>query len=393
MNTSKLNEYITNNVVISNNNKNNIKIFKEIVNLINMDELTVENKDLINLIKNNEVFIKLIKNIIDNNKDIFSVIKDDNHQFIIELFSDIHNIEINVVNDAIYNDNYPLDDSFKLYLKELNKYKVLSKQEEVKLANLSKQGDKEARNKLIKHNLRLVVSIAYKYANKGMEINDLIEEGNIALFRAVKNFNPDLGYKFSTYAYNWVTQAITSSFPKYRTIRIPEHTNNFYHKALRLQNELEMKLGREVNDQELARTLGVDEQKILEVRRAYSDISSLNFMIGDKNDSEVTEFVSDNEALIEDKITDSMLKTYLIENMEILTDREKDIINLRYPLDGSEPLILEDIAKIHNVSRERIRQIEYIALQKLKRRNKVRELAHDYLPDANIKYTKLNRLK
>lgn len=275
------------------------------------------------------------------------------------------------------------DDSVRLYLREIGKIPLLTPEEEAELAQRIVKGDKKAKDKMVESNMRLVVSIAKRYGGRGLDFLDLIQEGNTGLLRAVEKFDPDKGFKFSTYATWWVRQAITRAIAdQARTIRIPVHMVETINKVLRTTRKLTSELNREPTNEEIAKALDMEPDKIDYVMRIKQDIASLDASVGregDDEDSVLGDFVEDEErASPEDSAANQILKEQLSEIIATLTDREQKIIRLRFGIGGGRPHTLEEVGNEFDVTRERIRQIEAKALSKL-RKNKDTKKLHEYL--------------
>ncbi len=275
------------------------------------------------------------------------------------------------------------DDSVRLYLREIGKIPLLTPEEEADLAQRIVKGDKKAKDKMVEANMRLVVSIAKRYGGRGLDFLDLIQEGNTGLLRAVDKFDPDKGFKFSTYATWWVRQAITRAIAdQARTIRIPVHMVETINKVLRTTRKLTAELNREPTNEEIAKELDMEPEKIDYVMRIKQDIASLDASIGregDDEDSVLGDFVEDEERdSPEESAANQILKEQLSEIISTLTDREQKIIRLRFGIGGGRPHTLEEVGAEFDVTRERIRQIEAKALSKL-RKNKDTKKLHEYL--------------
>lgn len=275
------------------------------------------------------------------------------------------------------------DDSVRLYLREIGKIPLLTPEEEADLAQRIVKGDKKAKDKMVEANMRLVVSIAKRYGGRGLDFLDLIQEGNTGLLRAVDKFDPDKGFKFSTYATWWVRQAITRAIAdQARTIRIPVHMVETINKVLRTTRKLTTELNREPTNEEIAAALDMEPEKIDYVMRIKQDIASLDASIsreGDDEESVLGDFVEDEERdSPEDSAANQILKEQLSEIIATLTDREQKIIRLRFGIGGGRPHTLEEVGAEFDVTRERIRQIEAKALSKL-RKNKDTKKLHEYL--------------
>ena len=275
------------------------------------------------------------------------------------------------------------DDSVRLYLREIGKITLLTSEEEAELAQRIVKGDKKAKDKMVESNMRLVVSIAKRYGGRGLDFLDLIQEGNTGLLRAVEKFDPEKGFKFSTYATWWVRQAITRAIAdQARTIRIPVHMVETINKVLRTTRKLTSELNREPTNEEIAAELHMDPDKVDYVMRIKQDIASLDASVGrdgDDEDSVLGDFVEDEERISpEDSAANQILKEQLSEIISTLTDREQKIIRLRFGIGGGRPHTLEEVGAEFDVTRERIRQIEAKALSKL-RKNKETKKLHEYL--------------
>ena len=269
-----------------------------------------------------------------------------------------------------------VDDSVKMYLKDIGKVALLTAEDEVELAKRMEEGDEEAKKILSEANLRLVVSIAKRYVGRGMQFLDLIQEGNLGLMKAVEKFDYTKGFKFSTYATWWIRQAITRAIAdQARTIRIPVHMVETINKQVRATRQLLQKLGREPSPEEIAEYLGCPEEKVREIQKIAQDPVSLETPIGEEEDSHLGDFIEDDRALSPSDVAESnMLKEQLIQVLNTLTPREEKVLRLRYGLDDSHPRTLEEVGKEFNVTRERIRQIEAKALRKLRHPNRLKKL-------------------
>lgn len=274
-----------------------------------------------------------------------------------------------------------IDDPVKLYLKEIGALKLLSSEEEIRLAKTvakgstedateeEKQAAKEAKQELADRNLRLVVSIAKKYLGRGLQFLDLIQEGNLGLLKAVDKFDYTEGYKFSTYATWWIRQAITRAIAdQARTIRVPVHMVETINKMNRISRQLLQEKGREATNEELAKAMGVTVGKIREVKKIAQDPISLETPIGEKEDSHLGDFIEDHEAIAPDDAAGSiLLREQIDELLNGLTERERQVLELRFGLKDGRTRTLEEVGRYFDVTRERIRQIEGKALQKLKK--------------------------
>ena len=274
------------------------------------------------------------------------------------------------------------DDSVRLHLREIGKIPLLSADEEVDLAYRIKQGDKRAKDKMAEANMRLVVSIAKRYSGRGLDFLDLIQEGHTGLLRAVEKFDPDKGFKFSTYATWWIRQAITRAIAdQARTIRIPVHMVETINKLLRTQRRMTQELNREPTVEELAKELDMEPDKIEYVMKIKQDISSLDGAVGrdDDEDSVLGDFIEDEDsATPEESASVQLLKEQVQAALGALSDREQKIIRMRFGLDNGKSHTLEEVGQEFAVTRERIRQIEAKALAKLRKHKDAKKL-HEYL--------------
>ena len=260
------------------------------------------------------------------------------------------------------------EDPVRMYLKEIGNVPLLTSEQEVELARRVEAGDEEAKKALTEANLRLVVSIAKKYVGRGMPFLDLIQEGNMGLMKAVDKFDYTKGYKFSTYATWWIRQAITRGIADTgRTIRVPVHMVETINKTLRMTRQLLQELGREPTPEEVAERLSVPVSRVREVLKISRDPVSLDTPIGEEDDSHLGDFIEDDTALSPaDSATFSMLREELANALESLTERERQVVKLRFGLEDGRARTLEEVGREFNVTRERIRQIEAKALRKLK---------------------------
>lgn len=261
-----------------------------------------------------------------------------------------------------------MDDPVKMYLKDIGKVPLLSADDEINLAKKMMDGDEDAKRALSEANLRLVVSIAKRYVGRGMQFLDLIQEGNLGLMKAVEKFDYQKGFKFSTYATWWIRQAITRAIAdQARTIRIPVHMVETINKVVRVQRLLLQQYGREPTPEEIAKEMGIPEQRVVEIQKISQDPVSLETPIGEEEDSHLGDFIEDEQALAPtDVVASNLLKEQLLEILDTLTPREEKVLRLRYGLDDGKPRTLEEVGKEFNVTRERIRQIEAKALRKLR---------------------------
>ena len=275
---------------------------------------------------------------------------------------------------------YNLDDPVRMYLKEIGQIKLLSADEEVDLAKRISEGDQAAKNKLTEANLRLVVSIAKKYSGRGLHILDLIQEGNTGLIRAVDKFDWTKGNKFSTYATWWIRQAITRAIAdQARTIRVPVHMVEVINKATRCNRKLVQELGREPTVEEIAKELNLPVEKIIEANRTAADTLSLDTPVGDEEDTSIGSFVEDERTPgPADATSNALLAEALKEILDTLTEREADVLRMRFGMYDGRTHTLEEVGQIFGVTRERIRQIENKAIRKLRHPSRAKKIKDFY---------------
>ena len=295
-----------------------------------------------------------------------------------EDIKDLKDIDLNILESL--DDYVAIEDPIKMYLKEIGKIPLLSVDEEMNLAEKICAPDehvrKEARKKMAESNLRLVVSIAKRYMGRGMQLLDLIQEGNLGLLRAVEKFDYQKGFKFSTYATWWIRQAITRSIAdQARTIRIPVHMVETINRLIKVQRKLVQELGREPKPIEVAKVMGIPVAKVREIMSFALEPVSMETPIGDEDDSHLGDFLQDSNAKIPVNFAmDVLLHDQLMEVIKSLTEREQKVILLRFGLEDGKPRTLEEVGKVFGITRERIRQIEAKALRKLRNPSKVKRL-------------------
>lgn len=290
--------------------------------------------------------------------------------------------DIDTINSGEYFDDVS-DDSVRLYLREIGKIPLLSAEEELALAQKVVAGDKKAKDKMAEANMRLVVSIAKRYSGRGLDFLDLIQEGNTGLLRAVEKFDPDKGFKFSTYATWWIRQAITRAIAdQARTIRIPVHMVETINKLLRTQRRMTQELNREPTIEELAKELEMEPEKVEYVIKIKQDITSLDAGVGrdgEDEDSVLGDFIEDEDgATPEESATSQLLKEQVQAVLSTLSEREQKIVKMRFGLENGKSHTLEEVGQEFAVTRERIRQIEAKALAKLRKHKDAKKL-HEYL--------------
>ena len=294
----------------------------------------------------------------------------------IEVVEDINEEIVEVERAAPVAETVAIDDPVRMYLKEIGKVPLLTAAEEVEIAKRMTQGDLDAKRELAEANLRLVVSVAKRYVGRGMLFLDLIQEGNLGLIKAVEKFDYEKGYKFSTYATWWIRQAITRAIAdQARTIRIPVHMVETINKLIRVNRQLLQDYGREPRPEEIAREMGISEEKVREIIKVAQEPVSLETPIGEEEDSHLGDFIPDEDAPVPaDVAAFTLLKEQLMEVMDTLTTREKNVLRLRFGLDDGKARTLEEVGREFNVTRERIRQIEAKALRKLRHPSRSKKL-------------------
>ncbi|MCL6572428.1 MAG: RNA polymerase sigma factor RpoD [Bacillus sp. (in: Bacteria)] len=280
------------------------------------------------------------------------------------------------LNDLSVPPGVKINDPVRMYLKEIGRVDLLSAQEEIKLANKIEAGDEEAKRRLAEANLRLVVSIAKRYVGRGMLFLDLIQEGNMGLIKAVEKFDYRKGFKFSTYATWWIRQAITRAIAdQARTIRIPVHMVETINKLIRVQRQLLQDLGREPSPEEIGEDMDLTPEKVREILKIAQEPVSLETPIGEEDDSHLGDFIEDQDATSpSEHAAYELLKEQLEDVLDTLTDREENVLRLRFGLDDGRTRTLEEVGKVFGVTRERIRQIEAKALRKLRHPSRSKRL-------------------
>ena len=316
----------------------------------------------------------------DADSEEFIILKENDFEdeFNEEDIKDLENINLNILDDL---DEYvSVEDPIKMYLKEIGKIPLLSVEEEMVLAQKISDPDenirKEAAKKMAESNLRLVVSIAKRYMGRGMQLLDLIQEGNLGLLRAVEKFDYQKGFKFSTYATWWIRQAITRSIAdQARTIRIPVHMVETINRLIKTQRKLVQELGREPKPEEVAKIMSLPVSKVREIMNFALEPVSMETPIGDEDDSHLGDFLQDYNAKVPVNFAmDVLLHDQLIEVIKSLTEREQKVILLRFGLEDGKPRTLEEVGKVFGITRERIRQIEAKALRKLRNPSRTKRL-------------------
>ncbi len=348
--------------------KKNVLQYGEINDAFKGLELTEDKMDLVlEYLEKQKIDIVNAEVGVDNAEDLIL----DNDDIILD-----DEDEVEIIDDVDVLDGVSTEDPVRMYLKEIGNVPLLTTEQEVELAKRVEAGDEEAKKQLTEANLRLVVSIAKKYVGRGMPFLDLIQEGNMGLMKAVDKFDYTKGYKISTYATWWIRQAITRGIADTgRTIRVPVHMVETINKTLRMTRTLLQELGREPTPEEVAERLNVSVSRVREVLKISRDPVSLDTPIGEEDDSHLGDFIEDDSALSPaDSAAFSMLRAELATALESLTDRERQVVKLRFGLEDGRARTLEEVGKEFNVTRERIRQIEAKALRKLRHPSRSKRL-------------------
>ena len=325
-----------------------------------------------------EQFDKILETLEQNSVDVLRITEEDEPDEAI-LLSDEEEVDVENI-DLSVPDGISIEDPVRMYLKEIGKVPLLNADEEIALARRLEVGDEDAKKRLAEANLRLVVSIAKRYVGRGMLFLDLIQEGNLGLIKAVEKFDYRKGFKFSTYATWWIRQAITRAIAdQARTIRIPVHMVETINKLIRVSRQLLQELGREPTPEEVAKEMNMPVDRVREILKISQEPVSLETPIGEEEDSHLGDFIQDDNVPVPaDAAAFTLLKEQLVEVLGTLTEREQKVLRLRFGLDAGRARTLEEVGKVFNVTRERIRQIEAKALRKLRHPSRSRKLK-DYL--------------
>ena len=365
----ELTEKILKQLIVTNPGKIIILLTKKFEEL----RIKINPEDYLEIIKKYKVISTELKEIINNytttdNDKIVLPNRFPNYHYrsLIEGYCMLNEIEIYEPEISV---SVGETDAIGTYLKDIGSIPLLTRELEYKYSVESKAGDTFAKNKLIESNLRLVVSIAKRYVGRGMAFLDLIQEGNLGLIKAIDKYDPNMGYKFSTYATWWIRQAITRAiYDQSRTIRIPAHLYEKIDKMNRVSNELYQKLNREPQNSELAEELNTTVAVVKHMKNVSQQIVSLEKPIGEDEDNVLSDFIGDDKESPEEEAIKMALKRDVINLLDCLSEREKMIVKLHFGIEAEGSLTLEEIGSIYGITRERVRQIESKALRKLSKR-------------------------
>ncbi|WP_285818191.1 RNA polymerase sigma factor RpoD [Lactobacillus taiwanensis] len=352
------------------------KKVKEVVKEVKKDKQITEKEFTAQLIKPYDLQGKAVDQLVQEFEDNGISIVDENGEpskLALKKQKDVEKAELK---DMSAPSSVRMNDPVRMYLKEIGRVSLLNADQEIALAKRIEAGDEEAKQELAEANLRLVVSIAKRYVGRGMSFLDLIQEGNMGLMKAVDKFDYRLGFKFSTYATWWIRQAITRAIAdQARTIRIPVHMVETINKLIRIQRQLLQDLGREPTPEEIGAEMDMPTDKVREILKIAQEPVSLETPIGEEDDSHLGDFIEDKDATSpEQHASYELLKEQLEEVLDTLTDREENVLRLRFGLDDRRTRTLEEVGKVFGVTRERIRQIEAKALRKLRHPSRSNQL-------------------
>ena len=342
-------------------------------------KLTDDGVQIVDTIKEKEDLLKVPDSLEDIEKMEISDFEDSHDEFVESEIDDSEVDKLLQTDLLKMAESMDVDEPIKMYLREIGQIPLLSYEEEIDYAQRVLNGEEEAKQKLIESNLRLVVSIAKKHTNRGLKMLDLIQEGNMGLMKAVEKFEYEKGFKFSTYATWWIRQAITRAIADQgRTIRIPVHMIETINKIKKESRIILQETGKEPTAEELAEKLELPVEKVKSILEMNQDPISLETPVGSEEDSELGDFVEDDKfANPYDATTRVLLKEQLDDVLKTLNEREEMVLRYRYGLDDGSQKTLEEVGKIFNVTRERIRQIEVKALRKLRHPSRRKKL-EDY---------------
>lgn len=374
-------------LIVVENKKNNKKeqpsldkVVKDIVKAVKKEKSITEKEFVDRLVKPYELQGKAVDQLVQEFEDNGISIVDEKGEpskLALKKQKDVEKAELK---DMSAPSSVRMNDPVRMYLKEIGRVPLLNADQEIALAKRIEKGDESAKQELAEANLRLVVSIAKRYVGRGMSFLDLIQEGNMGLMKAVDKFDYSLGFKFSTYATWWIRQAITRAIAdQARTIRIPVHMVETINKLIRIQRQLLQDLGREPTPEEIGAEMDMPTSKVRDILKIAQEPVSLETPIGEEDDSHLGDFIKDKDATSpEQHASYEMLKEQLEEVLDTLTDREENVLRLRFGLDDGRTRTLEEVGKVFGVTRERIRQIEAKALRKLRHPSRSNQL-RDFL--------------
>ena len=339
-------------------------------------KLTDDGVQIVDTIKEKEDLLKVPESMEDIEKMELTDFEDSHDEFVESEIDDSEVDKLLQIDLLKMAESMDVDEPIKMYLREIGQIPLLSYEEEIDYAQRVLNGEEEAKQKLIESNLRLVVSIAKKHTNRGLKMLDLIQEGNMGLMKAVEKFEYEKGFKFSTYATWWIRQAITRAIADQgRTIRIPVHMIETINKIKKESRIYLQETGKDASPEILAERLGMEVEKIKAIQEMNQEPISLETPVGSEEDSELGDFVEDQKTTSPYEATNrAILREELDAVLKTLSPREEKVLRYRYGLDDSSPKTLEEVGKIFNVTRERIRQIEVKALRKLRHPSRKKKL-------------------
>ena len=395
-----MNSYINKNITIWNSEMKNINELNKFTKLLQNLGINISPEQLTILIEKNNKLNIILDMIFNKYKDkivngkIEEIISNLKTISLIELYCDLNNIEIKY-SEQTEQVNFHSTDGVREYLNEIGKIPLITFEEEKDLATKAQYGDKKAKDKLINSNLRLVVTVAKRYLGRGLPFLDLIQEGNIGLITAVDRYNPNLGFRFSTYATWWIKQSITKALNyTARNIRIPFNMMEKTRKYNNAIKELTNILGREPYVEEIMKKLNLSRKEVIELHNLTHDTISLNEPIDEDSEIELSDKIEDEEENVEEKFEISNLKELLLEimNEPSFRKRDREVLLLRFGFKTGRKMTLEEVGKIYNIKSERVRQIEARALKQMRYMSKTLNLAiYTNYPEKSLK--NLDRFK
>ena len=375
--------------------KNPLDMLEKVCNFLKRIGYDLKVEQIKNILANVPIVNKAIKNLVNkyiefiNNGEMDRISEIPLILMLLEVYCDEHDIKTIPDEISLTTKESRSLEATRMYLRDIN-LPLLSKSDELKYAIRNKNGDLKAREILIERNLKLVVSIAKRYLGRGLDFLDLIQEGNIGLMTAIEKYEPDKGYKLSTYATWWIRQGITRSIAyKGSTIRVPVHIYEKQKKYFMTRNKLEKELEREPKLEEIAIEMNMSIDKVTQLATTVPNLTSIDSKIGDDEDTELGNFIPDDRVEIESAYIDKDLRSQVMDLLDRcnLSDKEKDVLILRFGLNGNKALTLEEIGKIYKITRERIRQIEAKALQKIRKSRYIKSFAiYMNKPNRAIEY-------